>query len=335
VQAESVDDGPTKSLSDLIATHRTMDHAQTKEFRYMLMALFVEYMSKHKLQTFKFTKLRLNNNELVSLPDAEEGIIFERAVGLPKRGIELVCANIMKEGDPISCHMQAVVFVINHERHSVAYLVNPASVVIARETINRFIQSTLQYTVRAPPGPVPSDCRDISQSEVFWPFLTMALEVFNPDAAEKLNTNANVCIMLQNFVDEMVATSKKPGVDDGIRTAYTQIHIMQEKLSRCNSNPSNEECRKSTWNVEALQKAQKEFSKGNYLTVYQMCSQIQHANVAKQHVAHFFQEIHDLSTTSALPSDKMTHTLSRRNTALQMRAGCTKTSPAHALSVLL
>jgi hypothetical protein len=325
---------PSESLADLIFQSRQLSIPKMREFRYMLMALLVEYLFKHKMQSFNFTKLKLNNSELLNVQDPEEEVIFDRFTGVPKRGIQLVAANLIKEGDAISCHLQAILFVINHERRSVAYLVNPAAVIIAHESVQHFIEKTLQYSVRPQPGPPPSSCREITQSEVFWPFFNMVLEVFNPDEADKLPTNGNVCMMLQSFVDEMIAISRKPGVDNSIRTAYSQIHTMQEKLTRCRTNPTQEECRTSTWNVDALQKAQKEFAKGDYLTVYQMCSQIQHANVRRQEMGRFYQEILEIAHTSELPSTELTTSIERRAYGLCMRQGCVKSGPAHALSVL-
>ena len=324
-----------ESLADLIRDNKSLSIPKMKEFKYMLMALLVDFIFRTMVQTFVFTKLKLNNNELHNVQDPEEEEVFGRAVNVPRKGIQLVSANLMKEGDAIACHMQSILFVINHERRSVAYLVNPATVVITHETIERFARESLNnYSVRPQSGPLPTSCKDIPQADVFWPFFNFVLEIFNPDEADRVPSNPNVCMNLQEFVDKMINLSQNDAVNNSIRNAYSQIHTMQEKMARCRTNPTNEDCRNSTWSLEALQKAQKEFAKGDYLTVYQMCSQIQHENVRKKDMTKFHQEILLIAHTSALPSPQLTTSIKRRVDGLCMRQGCVKTGPAHALSVL-
>jgi hypothetical protein len=175
----------------------------------------------------------------------------------------------------------------------------------------------------------------VALADVFWPFLNMILEIFNPDEAAKLESNAGVCMMLQEYVDEMLAISRRPGVDNSIRVAFVQIHTMQEKFTRCMATPSSGACRNFTWSLPTLQKAQKEFAKGNYLAVYQMCSQVQHMNINKQDVIKFFSEVETLANSSVVKSDLFSQTLHRRTRALEERCGFSKSGgPMYALSIL-
>ncbi len=338
--------GGTETLSDLISKTDAGGNAsgpgglnleKIKEFRHILMALLVEYIYKDKMQKFNFAQFKLNGSELINIVDPEEENVFRtgmKASGVPRRGIQIVSANILKEGNAAACHLQAILFVINHENKSVAYLLNPAVVTVPHTTIDTFVQKSLQYVVRPQMGAVPRSCRTIAQADVFWPFLGLVLEIFNPDEAARLNASSNACMLLQKFVDEMLEISRRPGVDNSIRTAFVQIHTMQEKFTQCMSAPSSEQCRRFTWNLATLQKAQKEYAKGDYLTVYQMCSQVQHTNVSKQDVVDFFREVEQIANTSVVKSEAFTQTVCRRSRALAERNGVVKFEPAYALSVL-
>lgn len=310
----------SKSIVDLLRESQTLSTEKSKEFIFLITALYVDYMTNIEGHTFVPVQMRVEGGELILIRNNYDAFRQRNS------GKTLVSVNVLRENG--SCDCQAILMCINHtpQARSVAFVANPAAVMVPPEYVDTLIRDKMPgYVLRSRAGPMPTNCSVTQNANVLWPLAVFDREVRNPQQVDQLYMGAGdlQCKILENFAEELSHRSEAEG---RIRMADTQIRALQDLIRSCYDDPTHDPvclAKKDKINPEELENVRESFAIGLYDVVIRKMQSLS-MDVSKNDAHSMILKMQQSVHKAPMPSHKMLETLARRERSLRLRKGSYK-----------
>lgn len=267
---------------------------KTREFAFMFPAVFI---SSLKRLGVPISHLSIRNDQRLAIMHRNPEIIFGSAAD------KIVVANIIRDGG--ACDMQGILFYVSHARRAVSFAIT-SHVVVSRESVDELVRRVLPgYLIQPAPLEIPKSCRSVRSADVAWPLFVFNAGIRFPGTQipEENLTNS----LFSQFVN--LTISQITELQQIIRLANSQIHVVHETIYRCNRNPVSSECRALVFSPVDLETARGLFSVGNY---HEVVSLLSTTKVSTQNIIPMLPMLKESALSSSLPSGILNQALAQR-----------------------